>query len=295
MSAHPNARRVIRNGANAVFTAFCWVAAAIALTALAFILWSLLKNGFGGLNLDIFLKDEPAAGSHGGLRNAITGSIVLCLGAMVIAVFIGILAGTWLAEFGGDTPFAHAVRFINDVLLSAPSILVGMFVWGLMVAPHLPGYSAYAGSVALAFLAAPVVTRTTEDILRLQPDTLREAGVALGSPQWVTIRKIVWRSAGAGLLTGGLLAFARISGETAPLLFTSLGNNANSIDLTHPIDTLNKLGRPMGSLPTTIFQMANSASGDLLALAWTGALVTAASVLAINIIGRVIAGEQRRS
>jgi phosphate transport system permease protein len=289
------ARKALRASANIVFIACCWAAAAIALTALAFILWSLLRNGLGGLSLDTFLKDEPAAGSHGGLRNAITGSIVLCLGAMILAIFIGVLAGTWLAEYGGDSAFAHAVRFINDVLLSAPSILIGMFVWGLMVAPHLPGYSAWAGSVALAFLAAPIVTRTTEDILRLQPHTLREAGVALGTPHWVTIRKIVWRSAGAGLLTGGLLAFARISGETAPLLFTSLGNTVNSIDPTHPLETLAKLGKPIGSLPTTIYQMANSASPDQLALAWTGALVTAFSVLAINIIGRVIAGEQRRS
>jgi phosphate transport system permease protein len=288
-------RRAVRDSLNLAFIVFCWAAAAVALSALALILWSLLKNGFGGLNLDIFLKDEPAAGSHGGLRNAITGSIVICGLAMIIAVAIGLLAGTWLAEYGGDTAYGQAVRFVNDVLLSAPSILVGMFVWGIMVGPHLPGYSAYAGAVALALLAAPVVTRTTEDILRLQPQTLREAGVALGTPQWVAIRKIIWKAAGAGLLTGGLLAFARISGETAPLLFTALGNTANSVDLTHPIETLQKLGRPVGSLPTTIYQMANSASADQLSLAWTGALLIAAAVLAINIIGRVIAGEQRRS
>lgn len=288
-------RRAVRGAINTAFVAGCVLAAIIALVALSAILWSLLTNGLGGLNLDIFLKDEPAAGSHGGLRNAITGSIVICLLAMAIALVIGILAGTWLAEFGGNSPFAHAVRFINDVLLSAPSILIGLFVWGLMVAPHLPGYSAWAAAVALAFLAAPVVTRTTEDILRLQPHTLREAGVALGTPQWVTIRKIVWKAAGAGLLTGGLLAFARISGETAPLLFTALGNTSNSIDLKHPIQTFANLSKSIGSLPTTINAMASSPSPDLLSLAWTGALLVSFAVLAINIIGRVIAGEQRRS
>jgi phosphate transport system permease protein len=281
-------RRAIRGAVNMAFVGFCYVAAAVALAWLAAILWSLLQNGLPRLNLDIFLKDEPAVGTDGGLRNAITGSIVICVFAMAIALTIGILAGTWLAEYGGDTPYGHAVRFINDVLLSAPSILIGMFVWGLMVAPHLPGYSAWAGAVALAFLAAPVVTRTTEDILRLQPQTLREAGVALGAPQWLTIRKIVWRSAGAGLLTGGLLAFARISGETAPLLFTSFGARVNSINPLHPIETFNKLSQAIGSLPTSIYQKSSSTTENL-ALAWTGALIISFAVLAINVIGRIIA------
>jgi phosphate transport system permease protein len=277
-----------RKTANSVFVGFCWVATAVALAALAVILWSLVQKGFGGLNLDVFTQDQPAAGSHGGLRNAITGSIILCLGAMVIAMIVGVLAGTWLAEYGGETRYGQVVRFVNDVLLSAPSILVGLFVWEILVAPF-HGYSAIAGAVALAFLAAPVVTRTTEDILRLQPQTLREAGVALGTPRWTTIRKVIWRAAGAGMLTGGLLAFARISGETAPLLFTTPGRPYNSVDLAHPLQTLANLTQPIGSLPTVIYQFANGAYDDLRDLAWVGALLIAVAVLSINIIGRVIA------
>jgi phosphate transport system permease protein len=272
--------RVRRNVANLAFVVFCWIATALALGALALILVSLLAKGVGGFNLDIFTKIQPAAGeTGGGLLNAITGSIVMCGLGMVIALIIGILAGTWLAEYAGDSAYGHAVRFVNDVLLSAPSILIGLFVYELMVAPHTPGYSGIAGAVALAFLAAPVVTRTTEDILRLQPQTLREAGVALGTPQWITIRKIVWKSAGAGMLTGALLAFARISGETAPLIFTTLGNVYN---------TLNPLDK-MGSLPKLIYDFALSNDDNWRRLAWVAALLIALTVLSINIIGRVIA------
>ena len=270
-------RRARRRAANAAFIVLCGLATFLALAALGLIMFSLLKQGFGGLNLAIFTKDTPAPGSLGGLRNAIVGSAMMCATAMVLAVIVGLLAGTWLAEYGGDTPYGHVVRFLNDVLLSAPSILVGLFVYELVVRPF-HGFSGLAGGVALALIAAPVVTRTTEDILRLQPNALREAGVALGAARWVTIRKIIWRGAGGGLLTGGLLAFARISGETAPLLFTALSNQFFALDMT----------KPMASLPAVIFQYALSAYDDWRALAWAGALLIALTVLSINIIGRVI-------
>ncbi len=270
-------RRFRRKAANTLFVGICALATLLALCALGLIMWSLLKQGLGGLNLNIFTRDTPAPGSIGGLRNAIVGSMMMCVVAMVIAVVIGLLAGTWLAEYGGDTPYGHVVRFLNDVLLSAPSILVGLFVYELVVRPF-HGFSGLAGGVALALIAAPVVTRTTEDILRLQPNALREAGVALGAARWVTIRKIVWRGAGGGLLTGALLAFARISGETAPLLFTALNNQFFALDLT----------KPTASLPAVIFQYALSAYDDWRALAWAGALLIALTVLSINIIGRVI-------
>jgi phosphate transport system permease protein len=275
-------RRLRRRAANALFVGLCGLATLLALTALGLIMFSLIKQGFSGLNADIFTKSTPAPGSAGGLINAITGSILMCLGAMVIAVVVGLLAGTYLAEYGGDSPYAHTVRFLNDVLLAAPSILVGLFVYELMVKP-LHGFSGFAGAVALALLAAPVVTRTTEDILRLQPDALREAGVALGAARWVTIRKIIWRGAGGGLLTGALLGFARISGETAPLLFTALNNQFFSLDMT----------KPMASLPAVIFQYALSAYDDWRALAWAGALLIAIAVLTVNIIGRVLAARSQ--
>lgn len=266
-----------RKAANSIFVALCALATMLALAALGLIMWSLLKQGLGGINLNVFTRDTPAPGSLGGLRNAIVGSIMMCAVAMIIALVVGILAGTWLAEYGGATPYGHAVRFLNDVLLSAPSILVGLFVYELVVRPF-HGFSGLAGGVALALIAAPVVTRTTEDILRLQPNALREAGVALGAARWVTIRKIIWRGARGGLLTGGLLAFARISGETAPLLFTALNNQFFALDMT----------KPTASLPAVIFQYALSAYDDWRALAWAGALLIALTVLSINIIGRVI-------
>lgn len=270
-------RRFRRKAANTLFIGLCALATLLALSALGLIMWSLLKQGFGGINLNIFTRDTPAPGSIGGLRNAIVGSVMMCGVAMIIALVVGVLAGTWLAEYGGDSAYGHVVRFLNDVLLSAPSILVGLFVYELVVRPF-HGFSGLAGGVALALIAAPVVTRTTEDILRLQPNALREAGVALGAARWVTIRKIIWRGARGGLLTGGLLAFARISGETAPLLFTALNNQFFALDLT----------KPTASLPAVIFQYALSAYDDWRGLAWAGALLIALTVLSINIIGRVI-------
>jgi phosphate transport system permease protein len=267
-----------------VFKGFCVVVTAVALIALAAILWSLLTQGLGGLNLDVFTLSTPAPGSRGGLANAIVGSIMMCLLAMVMAVVIGILAGTWLAEYGGRSLYGSVIRFLNDVLLSAPSILVGLFVYEVLVAPF-HSFSGFAGSVALALLAVPVITRTTEDVLLLQAATLREAGVALGAPLSFVIRTILWRSAQSGLLTGALLAFARISGETAPLLFTALNNQFFTLDLRHPT----------ANLPVVIFNFALSAYDDWRRLAWTGALLIAATVLAVTIVARIVAKEQRRS
>jgi phosphate transport system permease protein len=268
---------------NHIFVGLCSIATAIALTALVMILWSLLTKGIGGLDGMIFTRDQPAPGSPGGLRNAIVGSLIMCAVGMGIALLVGILAGTWLAEYGAGTKYGHVVRFFNDVLISAPSILIGLFVYELLVAPF-HGFSGWAGGVALAFLATPIVVRTTEDILNLQPGALREAGMALGASRAFVIRKIIWKSARTGLLTAGLLGFARISGETAPLLFTSLGNQFFNAKLT----------QPMASLPTTIFQFALSAYDDWQRLAWVGALLIAVAVLFINIVGRVLARETHR-
>ena len=277
-------RMMFRQFLNGAFVVACGLATLIALGALILILWSLVQQGLGGLDLKVFTMTQPAPGSVGGLSNAIVGSIFMCAWAMIFALVVGVLAGTWLAEYGGDAPYGHVVRFLNDVLLSAPSILVGLFVYELLVRPF-HGFSAWAGAVALAFLATPIVTRTTEDILNLQAGALREAGMALGASKSFVIRKIIWKSARAGLVTGGLLGFARISGETAPLLFTSLGNQFFSTDMSHP----------MASLPTTIFQFALSAYDDWRRLAWAGALLIAVAVLSINIIGRALARETRRA
>jgi phosphate transport system permease protein len=267
------------------FKVFCVGVTVIALAALAAILWSLLSQGLGGLNLDVFTKRTMSTGEHGGLANAIVGSLEMCVLAMVLALVVGVLAGTWLAEYGGRSAYGGVIRFLNDVLLSAPSILVGLFVYELLVAPF-HGFSGFAGAVALALLAVPLITRTTEDVLLLQSATLREAGVALGAPLSFVIRQILWRSARGGLLTGALLAFARISGETAPLLFTALNNQFfNHFDLR----------QQTANLPTVIFNYALSAYDDLRKLAWAGALLIAATVLAVTIVARIVAQEQRRS
>ncbi len=257
----------------------------IALIALGAILYSLLKQGLGGLNMQVFTLDTPAPGSPGGLANAIIGSLMICALAMLIALVIGVLAGTWLAEYGGDSWYAKVVRFLNDVLLSAPSILVGVVVSYFLVAHLIHHFSGFAGAIALALIAIPLITRTTEDMLRLQPTSLRESGVALGAPVWVTIRKIMWRSAAAGLVTGGLLAFARISGEAAPLLFTALNNQFRSLNM----------GRPMANLPVVIFNFALSAYDDWRRLAWVGAILVTGAVLAAQIIARILIREPRRS
>jgi phosphate transport system permease protein len=208
---------------------------------------------------------------------------MMCALGLAAAVVVGVLAGTWLAEYSRGGRYGAVVRFINDVLLSAPSILVGLFVYEILVRPF-GGFSGYAGAAALAILAVPVITRTTEDVLRLQPSSLREASVALGAPFWRTILSVLWKSAQSGMLTGALLAFARISGETAPLLFTALNNQFLSLDLT----------KPTASLPAVIFQFALSAYDDWRRLAWAGALLIAGSVLAITVVARLLARETHR-
>jgi phosphate transport system permease protein len=279
-----SARRVAtRRLSNVIFVGFCIAVTVIALGALALILVSLVTQGVGGMNLEVFTKSTPAPGTPGGLINAIVGSIMMAVLGMTIALVIGILAGTWLAEYGGNSRYGSVIRFLNDVLLSAPSILIGLFVYEILVFPFKT-FSGFAGGVALALLAAPVITRTTEDVLKLQPIALRESGIALGSPVWHVIRNILWRGATSGILTGALLAFARISGETAPLLFTALNNQFFSWDMTHP----------MASLPVVIFQDALTPYPDLNKLAWAGALLIAGSVLAVTIIARVFAKEPRR-
>ncbi|HEX3699552.1 MAG TPA: phosphate ABC transporter permease PstA [Phenylobacterium sp.] len=276
--------RLARRVADYAFLGFCWAATAVALIALVAILWSLLSQGLGGLNLKVFTMSTPAPGSQGGLLNAILGSLMMCALAMAGAVAVGVLAGTWLSEYAKESRYGDVVRFMNDVLLSAPSILVGLFVYQLAVRP-MHGFSGYAGALALALLAIPVIVRTTEDVLRLQPTALREASVALGAPAWRTILSVIWKSARGGMLTGALLAFARISGETAPLLFTALNNQFLNLDLAHPT----------ANLPVVIFNFALSAQDNWRRLAWVGALLIAAAVLAVTILARLSTREPKRS
>lgn len=252
-----------------------YAATALGLIALIWILGTLIWKGYGGISLAVFTQMTPPPGESGGLLNAIYGSFIQTLVATLIGTPVGILAGTYMAEYGRNTRLSHTVRFINDVLLSAPSIIIGLFVYELMVSP-MGHFSAWAGCVALSILILPVVVRTTEDMLLLIPDTLREAASALGTPRYLVIRKVCYGAARAGLVTGVLLAVARISGETAPLLFTSLNNQFWSTDMN----------APMSNLPVVIFQFALSPYADWQKLAWAGALLITMTVLALNIIAR---------
>ncbi len=282
--AASQSRVAARQFSNALFVGACYLATALALLALTAILWALTAKGFGGLDLDVFTMSTPAPGSRGGLLNAIVGSLMLCVTAMAICVSVGILAGTWLAEFSRGGAYGSVIRFLNDVLLSTPSILIGLFVWYLLVEPF-HGYSGFAGAVALGIIGSPLVTRTTEEVLRLQPTSLRESGVALGVPFWTVIRAILWRSAGSGILTAALLAFARVSGETAPLLFTALNHQFFSIDMTGE----------MANLPVVINNFAMSPDENWKRLAWVGAFLITVSVLAVTIVARAVSREPRRS
>jgi len=264
-----------RHAANLVAKALCVLATLIALLFLASILFTLVWLGFGGLSLRVFTQITLPPGSHGGLLNAIIGSLIQTAIGTLIGTPIGLLVGTYLAEYSHGSVLGNAVRFVSDVLLSAPSILIGLFVYTLLVMPY-GGFSGFAGCIALAILVIPIVVRTTEDMLRLIPITLREATVALGAPKWKMILFVCYRAAKDGIVTGILLAVARVAGETAPLLFTSLGNLNWSLSL----------GRPMASLPVTIYQYAGSAFDDWVQLAWVGALLITVGVLAINIAAR---------
>src|SRR5437588_8440667 len=245
---------------------------------LVLILGVLVWEGFSGLSLQVFTEMTPPPGAAGGLLNPIIGSLMLTALAVAIGTPIGVLAGTYMAEYGRHDRLTSVVRFINDILLSAPSIVVGLFVYEVMVAP-MGHFSGWAGAVALAVIVIPVVVRTTEDMLTLVPDTLREAAASIGLPRAYMIRRIAYRAARAGIVTGILLAIARVSGETAPLLFTSLNNQFYSTNLN----------APMASLPSAIFQFALSPYADWQKLAWTGALVITLAVLALSITARVLA------
>ena len=253
------------------------VATAIGLAFLAAILWTLFSKGLGGLSLSVFTQTTPAPGSSGGLLNAIYGSLVMTLLGVLIGGPIGILAATYLSEYGRTARLSTVIRFINDVLLSAPSIVIGLFVYTLVVVP-MGHFSALAGAVSLAIIVIPVTVRTAEDMLRLIPQTMRHGSAALGAQPWRTITSIVYPAARSGLLTGVLLALARVSGETAPLLFTALNNqfwNAN-------------LNQPMANLPVVIFQFATSPYPNWQSLAWAGALLITLFVLLLSIIARLI-------
>lgn len=260
------------------------VALTLALAAMAsgmiFLLWILsvlFIKGIGGLNLAVFTQMTPSPGSPGGLLNAIFGSLVMVTFGTLLATPIGILAGIYLAEFGKTGWVAPTTRFVNDILLSAPSIIIGLFVYTIYVA-HVKHFSAWAGAIALAIIAVPVIVRTTETMLTLVPASLREAAAALGAPEWKVVMFVALRAVRAGVITGVLLAVARISGETAPLLFTALNNQFWSSDLN----------APMANLPVVIFQFAMSPFENWVELAWAGAMLITFSVLAINIITRVI-------
>ena len=253
----------------------CWTATAIGLLFLASILITLVLRGFNGIGLHVFTQMTKPPGSNGGLLNAIVGSLIQTGLGTLIGTPIGLLVGTYLSEYSAGSRLGEVVRFVSDVLLSAPSILIGLFVYQVTVAPF-GGFSGWAGCIALAMLVIPIVVRTTEDMLRLIPTALREAAVALGAPKWKSIVFVCYRAALDGILTGVLLAVARVAGETAPLLFTSLGNLNWSLSLN----------QPMSSLPVTIYQYAGAAFDDWVQLAWVGALLITIGVLAINILAR---------
>ena len=257
----------------------------LALIFLVAILVSLVVKGIGGVNLSGLHHEHAGPGLPGGLANAIVGSLMLCACAMVIAVVVGVLAGTWLAEYAAESPYGKLVRFTNDVLLSAPSILIGLFIYQLAVRP-LHGFSGFAGALALALLAAPRGHPHHRGRAEaVSPASLRESGIALGAPLWTTIRRSCGGRRAGGIITGALLAFARISGETAPLLFTSLNNQFFSWDMT----------KPMANLPTVIFNYALSAYDDWQRLAWVGALLITLAVLGANIVVRALSAEKKRS
>ena len=244
---------------------------------LGWILWTLVAKGIGGINWDLFTRMTPPPMEDGGLANAFFGSFVMCVMAIAIGTPLGIAAGTWLAEYGNARKAGTVVRFVNDILLSAPSIVLGLFIYTVMVA-QMGHYSAWAGAVALAFIALPVIVRTTDEMLRLVPQQMREAALSLGVPQWKVTTQVLMRSALPGIVTGVLLALARISGETAPLLFTAFNNQFWSTDLN----------QSMANLPMVIFQYAMSPYDSWHSLAWAGAFLVTGMVLVLSLIARTI-------
>ncbi len=276
-----NSRYTRHKARDKIATGLAIGAAIFGLAWLVLILLVLVVKGVGGLTPSVFTEMTPPPGSAGGLLNAIVGSLIITFCAVLLGTPLGILAGTYMAEYGRYSKLTIVVRFINDILLSAPSIVVGLFVYEIMVA-QMGHFSGWAGAVALAIIVIPVVVRTTEDMLLLVPNTLREASAALGLPQWHVIRYVAYRAAKAGIVTGVLLAIARITGETAPLLFTALNNQFFSWDMN----------APMSSLPVVIFQFALSPYEDWQQLAWTGALLITATVLGLSILARFLSGKK---
>jgi len=266
-----------RKRTDIIIRTLCILATVLGLVLLASILATLFYRGIEAMSFRVFTLVTAPPGSEGGLLNAIVGSLIQSLLGTAIGTPIGMLVGTYLAEYAKDSWLGNAVRFVSDILLSAPSILIGLFVYQILVLPF-GGFSGWAGVAALAIIVIPIVVRTTEDMLQLIPNTLREAVMGLGAPKWKMITLICWRSAMAGIVTGILLAVARVAGETAPLLFTSLGNNAWSTDLS----------KPMSSLPVTIYSFAGSPFEDWIALAWAGALIITLGVLSLNILARTL-------
>jgi phosphate transport system permease protein len=271
-----------RRRRDALVRALCWAAAVFGIVWLGLILFSLFWNGLAGLRPSVFVEMTPPPGSTtGGLANAIAGSLIMTALGVAIGAPLGLLAGTWLAEYGRHDRLATVIRFINDILLSAPSIIIGLFVYGFIVVP-MGGFSGLAGALALAVIVIPVVVRTTENMLLLVPNSLREAAAALGMPASLVIRRVAYRAARAGILTGVLLATARVAGETAPLLFTALSNQFWSLDVTST----------MANLPVTINNFVQSPYAFWKQLAWTGALLITLAVLGLNVVARLI-GERK--
>jgi phosphate transport system permease protein len=268
-----------RKRTNRIAMGLAMAAAGFGLFWLLAILWTLFAKGLAAIGVPIFTEMTPPPGSAGGLLNAIFGSIAMTFTGILIGGPVGIMAGTYLAEYAKDGPLGEVIRFINDILLSAPSIVVGLFVYVVVVVP-MGHFSAWAGALALAVLVVPIVVRTTEDMLNLVPNGLREAASALGAPRWKVIVLVAYKAARNGMITGLLLAIARISGETAPLLFTALNNQFWSTDMN----------APMANLPVTIFQFALSPYDDWQRLAWGGSLIITIAILLLNIIARVLAG-----
>lgn len=271
-----------RRARNKVAVGLAIGATLFGLAWLVLILAVLLWEGFSGLSLRVFTEMTPPPGAAGGLLNPIMGSLIMTVIAVVIGTPLGMLAGTYMAEYGRYDKLTAVVRFINDILLSAPSIVVGLFVYEIVVA-QMGHFSGWAGAIALAVIVVPVVVRTTEDMLTLVPDTLREAAASIGLPRSLMIKKVAYRAARAGMVTGVLLAVARISGETAPLLFTALNNQFWSLNMNAPV----------ASLPVVIFQFALSPYKDWQELAWTGALIITLAVLALSIIARSLAAQRK--
>ncbi|HEV7719062.1 MAG TPA: phosphate ABC transporter permease PstA [Arsenicitalea sp.] len=271
-----------RKTTNTIALALATAATVVGLFFLAAILVTLVIKGFSAISPGMFLENTPPPGSDGGLLNAIFGSVAMTAIAIIVATPIGILAGTYLTEYSRGSRLAEVAKFINDILLSAPSIIIGLFVYTILVVPF-HHFSAWAGAAALGIIALPVINRTTQDMLALVPNALREAAAALGTPRWKTMTHVIYRAARSGILTGVLLAIARVTGETAPLLFTALNNQFWSSDL----------GAPMANLPVVIFQFALSPYDDWQKLAWGGALIVTVTILALNIIARSLAGDSK--